>query len=59
MLIVARFVTGVSAGFMAPAGLSIITTTFAEGPRATGRCSIYAGDGRGRASRSAWSSAGC
>ena len=31
MLIVARFVTGVSAGFLAPAGLSIITTSFAEG----------------------------
>jgi MFS family permease len=32
MLVLARFVTGVSSGFMAPAGLSIITTTFAEGP---------------------------
>jgi MFS family permease len=32
MLILARFVTGVAAGFMAPAGLSIITTSFAEGP---------------------------
>src|SRR5829696_2898753 len=32
MLIAARFVTGVSSGFMAPAGLSIITTSFAEGP---------------------------
>ena len=39
VLIVARFVTGVAAGFMAPAGLSIITTSFAEGPSATGRCS--------------------
>ncbi|MDQ3541289.1 MAG: MFS transporter [Chloroflexota bacterium] len=31
LLIVARFVTGVSAGFMTPAALSIITTSFAEG----------------------------
>ena len=31
ILIAARFVTGVSAGFMTPAGLSIITTSFAEG----------------------------
>lgn len=31
LLIAARFVTGVSAGFMTPAGLSIITTSFAEG----------------------------
>src|SRR6266487_128645 len=32
LLIAARFVKGVSAAFTAPAGLSIITTTFAEGP---------------------------
>src|SRR4051812_27229617 len=32
LLIVSRFVTGVAAGFMAPAGLSIITTGYAEGP---------------------------
>src|ERR1700754_3109723 len=32
MLIAARFAKGVAAGFLAPAGLSIITTTFAEGP---------------------------
>ncbi|MFC6932780.1 MFS transporter [Actinomadura yumaensis] len=36
-LLVARFVTGAAAAFMTPAGLSIITTTFAEGPCATGR----------------------
>jgi MFS family permease len=32
VLIVTRFIKGVSAAFTAPAGLSIITTTFAEGP---------------------------
>src|SRR3546814_1011173 len=32
MVVVARFVTGVAAGFMTPAGLSIITTSFPEGP---------------------------
>ena len=31
MLVGARFVTGVAAAFMTPAGLSIITTTYAEG----------------------------
>jgi MFS family permease len=43
LLIVARFVTGVSAGFMAPAGLSIITTMFAEGPARNQAVLIYAG----------------
>src|SRR6266496_3068316 len=32
LLIGARFIKGASAAFTAPAGLSIITTTFAEGP---------------------------
>lgn len=32
LVIASRFVNGVSAGFTAPAGLSIITTTFAQGP---------------------------
>jgi MFS family permease len=32
VLVGARFVTGVSAAFTAPAGLSIITTTFRDGP---------------------------
>jgi MFS family permease len=45
MLIVARFVTGVSAGFLAPAGLSIITTTFAEGPARNKALLVYAGTG--------------
>jgi MFS family permease len=43
MLILARFATGVSAGFLAPAGLSIITTTFAEGPARNKAILIYAG----------------
>jgi MFS family permease len=43
MLIVARFVTGVSAGFMAPAGLSIITTSFAEGRIRNRALMVYAG----------------
>ncbi len=32
MIILARFVTGIAAAFMTPAGLSIITTSFPEGP---------------------------
>ena len=32
LLVATRFVKGASAAFTAPAGLSIITTTFAEGP---------------------------
>ena len=43
MLIVARFATGVSAGFLAPAGLSIITTTFAAGPARDRALLVYAG----------------
>jgi len=43
MLILARFVTGVSAGFMAPAGLSMITTGFAEGPTRNRAVLVYAG----------------
>ncbi|WP_248924076.1 MFS transporter [Paenibacillus hamazuiensis] len=43
MLIVARFVTGVSAAFMTPAGLSIITTSFAEGPARNKALLVYAG----------------
>lgn len=44
-LIVARFVTGVAAAFTAPAGLSIITTTFEEGPARTKALSVYAATG--------------
>jgi MFS family permease len=43
LLIVARFVTGVAAGFMAPAGLSIITTSYEEGPKRNQALLIYAG----------------
>jgi len=43
MLIVSRFVTGVSAGFMAPAGLSIITTSFAPGAARNKALMVYAG----------------
>jgi MFS family permease len=43
MLILARFATGVSAGFLAPAGLSIITTTFAAGRARNQALLAYAG----------------
>lgn len=43
MLIAARFVTGVAAAFMTPAGLSIITTTFPEGPQRNQALLVYAG----------------
>jgi MFS family permease len=43
MVVLARFVTGVSAGFLAPAGLSIITTSFAEGPARNKALLVYAG----------------
>ncbi|MFD4183289.1 MFS transporter, partial [Rhodococcus sp. NPDC058514] len=45
VLIAARFVTGVAAGFMAPAGLSIITTTIAEGRKRNQALLVYAGTG--------------
>ncbi|MFD0630297.1 MFS transporter [Catenulispora yoronensis] len=41
LLIATRFVKGISAAFTAPAGLSIITTTFAEGPDRNRALSIY------------------
>ncbi|MDH6109117.1 EmrB/QacA subfamily drug resistance transporter [Kitasatospora sp. MAP12-15] len=41
LLIGARFLKGVAAAFTAPAGLSIITTTFAEGPARNRALSIY------------------
>lgn len=43
VLIVARFVTGVAAAFMTPAGLSIITTSFPEGPLRNKALLVYAG----------------
>ncbi|MEU6034162.1 MFS transporter [Actinomadura sp. NPDC047616] len=47
MLLTARFVTGVAAGFMAPAGLSLITTGFAEGPVRDRALLVYAGTAAG------------
>jgi MFS family permease len=47
LLIVARFVTGVAAAFLAPAGLSIITTMFAEGPIRNRAVLVYAGAAAG------------
>jgi MFS family permease len=41
LLIATRFIKGISAAFTAPAGLSIITTTFAEGPDRNRALSIY------------------
>ncbi len=45
LLVVLRFVKGVAAAFTAPAGLSIITTTFAEGPARNRALSIYTATG--------------
>lgn len=44
-LIAARFVTGVAAGFMTPAGLSIITTSFAAGDARNRALLVYAAAG--------------
>jgi MFS family permease len=41
VLVLARFVKGLSAAFTAPAALSIITTTFAEGPARNRALSIF------------------
>ncbi|MDX6314287.1 MAG: hypothetical protein QOF44_3751 [Streptomyces sp.] len=41
LLIASRFIKGLSAAFTAPAGLSIITTSFAEGPLRNRALSIY------------------
>lgn len=46
-LIVARFVTGVAAAFMTPAGLSIITTSFEEGPQRNKALLVYSGTAAG------------
>jgi len=43
VLILARFVTGIAAAFMTPAGLSIITRTYPEGPQRTKALLVYAG----------------
>lgn len=43
VLILARFVTGLAAAFMTPAGLSIITTTIPEGRQRDKALLVYAG----------------
>lgn len=43
ILVAARFLTGVSAAFLTPAGLSIITTSFAEGASRNRALLVYAG----------------
>jgi MFS family permease len=45
LLVATRFVKGVSAAFTAPAGLSIITTSFAEGPARNKALSVYTATG--------------
>jgi EmrB/QacA subfamily drug resistance transporter len=45
LLIATRFIKGISAGFTAPAGLSIITTQFAEGAARNKALSIYTATG--------------
>jgi MFS family permease len=45
LLIATRFVKGMSAAFTAPAALSIITTTFAEGPARNKALSVYTATG--------------
>lgn len=47
MLITARFVTGIAAAFMTPAGLSIITTSFEEGPQRNKALLVYSGTAAG------------
>ncbi|MEV3859519.1 MFS transporter [Streptomyces sp. NPDC050095] len=47
MLIVARFMTGVAAAFMTPAALSLITTSYEEGPRRNQALLVFAGTAAG------------
>ena len=47
MLILARLVTGISAGFLTPASLSIITTTFAAGDVRNRALLVYGAAGAG------------
>lgn len=47
MLVVARFATGVSAAFMTPAALSLITTSYEEGPRRDKALLVFAGTAAG------------
>ena len=50
LLIAARLVKGMAAAFTAPAGLSIITTTFGEGSARNRALSIYSAIGAGSSS---------
>src|ERR671937_154682 len=45
LLIATRFIKGVSAAFTAPAGLSIITTSFPEGPARNKALAVYTATG--------------
>ena len=45
LLIVSRFVKGAAAAFTAPASLSLITTTFAEGPARNKALAVYTATG--------------
>ena len=45
LLVITRFIKGAAAAFTAPAGLSIITTRFAEGPERNRALSIYTATG--------------
>lgn len=47
MLLVARFATGVSAAFMAPAGLALVTSNFPAGPLRNRALGVYAGTAAG------------
>lgn len=47
ILVVARFVTGATAGFMTPAGFSLLTTSFPEGPLRDRALAIYGAIGAG------------
>ncbi|WP_028812421.1 MFS transporter [Streptomyces flavidovirens] len=47
MLIVARFATGVAAAFMTPAAMSIITTSYEEGPQRNKALLVFAGTAAG------------
>ncbi|MFB4303907.1 MFS transporter [Actinomadura sp. NTSP31] len=47
MLVAARFVTGVASAFMTPAAMSIITTSYPEGPQRDKALLVFAGVGAG------------
>ena len=59
MLVGARVAQGVGAAMMAPAGLSILTTSFTEGKDLYQGARRWGGDQRGRRRRRGCSSAGC